>query len=65
MGYDTSIKIGKTNKNTVVDNISPRVKLCINDESLVSDGITNESPFLLAHLQDKSGINTARGIRQT
>jgi hypothetical protein len=61
-GYDTSIKVGGINENAVVDNISPRVKLYMNDETFVSGGITNDSPFLLANLEDESGINTASGI---
>ncbi len=61
-GYDTSIKVGGINENAVVDNISPRVQLYMNDETFVSGGITNDSPFLLANLEDESGINTASGI---
>ena len=61
-GYDTSIKVGGINENAVVDNISPRLKLYMNDETFVSGGTTNESPFLLANLEDESGINTASGI---
>jgi hypothetical protein len=61
-GHDTNIKVGGINENAVVDNISPRVKLYMNDETFVSGGITNESPFLLANLEDESGINTASGI---
>ncbi len=61
-GFDTTIKIGGINENAVVDNISPRVKLYMNDETFVSGGTTNESPFLLANLEDESGINTASGI---
>ena len=61
-GYDTNIKVGGINENAVVDNISPRVKLYMNDETFVSGGITNSSPFLLANLEDESGINTASGI---
>ncbi|UQD56003.1 type IX secretion system sortase PorU [Flavobacterium sp. K5-23] len=61
-GYDTSIKIGGINENAVADNISPKVKLYMNDETFVSGGITNESPFLLAFLEDENGINTASGI---
>ena len=34
----------------------------MNDESFVSGGITNDSPILLAFLQDEHGINTASGI---
>lgn len=61
-GYDTSIKIGGINENAIVDNISPIVKLYMNDETFVSGGTTNDSPFLLANLEDESGINTASGI---
>jgi hypothetical protein len=34
----------------------------MNDETFVSGGTTNESPFLLAFLEDENGINTASGI---
>ncbi|MFV5693447.1 type IX secretion system sortase PorU [Flavobacterium sp. LT1R49] len=61
-GYNTSIKVGGINENAVADNISPRVKLYMNDETFVSGGTTNESPFLLAFLEDENGINTAGGI---
>ena len=61
-GYNTSIKVGGINENAVVDNISPRVKLYMNDETFVSGGTTNESPFLVAFLEDENGINTASGI---
>ncbi|SFE74055.1 type IX secretion system sortase PorU [Flavobacterium xueshanense] len=61
-GFDSSIKIGGINENATADNISPRVKLYMNDETFVSGGITNKSPFLVAHLEDENGINTASGI---
>lgn len=61
-GYDTSIKVGGINQNATADNIPPRAKLYMNDESFVSGGITNESPILLAFLEDENGINTASGI---
>jgi hypothetical protein len=61
-GFDTSIKIGGINENAAEDNISPKVKLYMNDETFVSGGITNTSPFLLAFLEDENGINTASGI---
>jgi hypothetical protein len=61
-GYDSNIKIGGINENATADNISPRVKLYMNDETFVSGGTTNESPFLVAHLEDENGINTASGI---
>jgi hypothetical protein len=61
-GYNTTIKIGGINENAPQDNISPKVKLYMNDETFVSGGITNASPFLLAFLEDENGINTASGI---
>nr|WP_315219694.1 type IX secretion system sortase PorU [uncultured Flavobacterium sp.] len=61
-GYNNLIKIGGINENAPQDNISPKVKLYMNDETFVSGGITNESPFLLAFLEDENGINTASGI---
>lgn len=61
-GYNTAIKIGGINENAPQDNISPKVKLYMNDETFVSGGITNASPFLLAFLEDENGINTASGI---
>jgi hypothetical protein len=61
-GYDTSIKIGGVNENALTDNIPPTVELYMNDENFVSGGTTNESPFLLVHLEDENGINTAGGI---
>jgi hypothetical protein len=61
-GFDTNIKIGGINENAPQDNISPKVKLYMNDENFISGGITNTSPFLLAFLEDENGINTASGI---
>jgi hypothetical protein len=61
-GYNTDIKIGGINPNATADNVGPRVRLYMNDETFVNGGITNESPFLLALLEDENGINTASGI---
>ncbi|HEY0045340.1 MAG TPA: type IX secretion system sortase PorU [Flavobacterium sp.] len=61
-GVNTDIKIGGINENAVADDIGPKVKLYMNDETFVSGGITNESPFFLAFLEDEHGINTASGI---
>ncbi|CAD0002833.1 type IX secretion system sortase PorU [Flavobacterium salmonis] len=61
-GYNDIIKIGGINENAPQDNISPKVQLYMNDETFVSGGITNNSPFLLALLEDENGINTASGI---
>ncbi|MEC4004587.1 type IX secretion system sortase PorU [Flavobacterium sp. SUN052] len=61
-GYNLDIKVGGINTNAVADVTPPRVKLYMNDESFVNGGITNESPFFLAFLEDEHGINTASGI---
>ncbi|GIZ08542.1 type IX secretion system sortase PorU [Flavobacterium sp. UMI-01] len=61
-GLDATIKIGGVNENAPEDNINPVVKLYMNDETFVSGGITNASPFILALLEDENGINTAGGI---
>ncbi|AWG21315.1 peptidase C25 [Flavobacterium faecale] len=61
-GQNTKIKIGGVNENAPEDNINPIVKLYMNDETFVSGGITNSSPFIVAILEDENGINTASGI---
>jgi hypothetical protein len=61
-GYNLDIKVGGINTSAVADVTPPRVKLYMNDESFVNGGITNESPFFLAFLEDEHGINTASGI---
>lgn len=57
-----TIKIGGINENAAEDNIGPVITLYMNDENFVSGGITNESPTLLAKMEDENGINTASGI---
>ncbi|GGW68711.1 peptidase C25 [Winogradskyella epiphytica] len=61
-GSNFDVKIGGINENAPEDNIGPVIQLYMNDENFVSGGITNESPTLLAKLQDDNGINTASGI---
>lgn len=61
-GYDFSVKIGGINLNAPEDTTPPTVRLYMNDESFVYGGITNESPYFLAFLEDEHGINTASGI---
>lgn len=61
-GYNLDIKVGGINTNAVADVTPPRVRLFMNDETFVNGGITNESPFFLAFLEDEHGINTASGI---
>jgi hypothetical protein len=61
-GYNVDIKVGGIDTNAAADTTPPRVRLYMNDETFVNGGITNESPFFLAFLEDEHGINTASGI---
>lgn len=61
-GYSFDINVGGISESATEDNIGPVINLFMNDENFVAGGITNESPTLLAKLQDNSGINTASGI---
>ncbi len=57
-----TVRIGGINENAAEDNVGPVITLYMNDENFVSGGITNESPTLLAKMEDENGINTASGI---
>jgi len=61
-GYNKDILVGGINEDAPEDNVGPQIKLYMNDESFVSGGVTNSSPFLLAKLEDENGINTASGV---
>lgn len=61
-GVNSSIKIGGINTSAPADDLPPQIEAFMNDESFVSGGTTNDSPFLLLKLSDDNGINTASGI---
>jgi len=61
-GVSFDLKIGGLNEDAPEDNQGPTIRLFMNDESFVSGGITNDSPILIANLEDENGINTASGI---
>jgi len=61
-GRDETILIGGINENAPEDAMGPEVKLFLNDENFVSGGVVNNSPVLIAKLQDENGINTSSGI---
>ncbi len=61
-GQNEEIKVGGLDENAPEDNIGPDIRLFMNDESFVSGGITNDSPILIAKLEDEHGLNTASGI---
>lgn len=62
LGVNTDIVIGGLNEDAPIDNLGPRIRLFMNDENFVNGGITNDSPLILAKLEDENGINTASGI---
>ena len=61
-GFNLDLMVGGLNEDAPEDDIGPTIQLFMNDESFVSGGITNDSPILIAKLQDENGINTASGI---
>lgn len=61
-GINLELNVGGLNENAPEDNEGPLIRLYMNDESFVSGGITDDSPILLAKLEDPNGINTASGI---
>ncbi len=61
-GVNKDIIIGGLNENAPPDNLGPTIQLFMNDENFVNGGITNDSPIILAKLEDENGINTASGI---
>jgi len=62
VGYNNDVLIGDIDENAPEDTQGPMIELYMNDENFVDGGITNNNPFLLAKLNDESGINTAGGI---
>lgn len=61
-GFNLDILVGGLNENAPEDNQGPTIQLFMNDESFVTGGITNDSPLLIAKLEDENGINTSSGI---
>jgi hypothetical protein len=58
-GYFNNFRIGGTDSTAIADNKPPVVQVYLNDESFVTNGITNASPTLLVKLSDDYGINVA------
>lgn len=61
-GFNLDILVGGINENAPSDTQGPLINLFMNDESFVSGGVTNDSPILIAKLEDENGLNTASGI---
>jgi len=55
---DSSLRVGSINPNGITDDQGPIIDLAMNDFDFIDGGLTNQSPKLLAKLNDESGINT-------
>lgn len=61
-GFSENVTIGGIDRSAPEDKTGPEAQLFMNDTNFVNGGITDNSPFLLALLQDENGINTSSGI---
>lgn len=57
-GFYNKFSVGGSEDNCSGDGIGPEIDIFMNDSNFVDMGITDESPELLIHLNDVSGINT-------
>ena len=57
-GYDFNLIVGGFDENTTADKEGPEIDLYMNDTTFRWGDFTNENPVLLAHVFDRSGINT-------
>jgi hypothetical protein len=58
-GFTNDIIIGGSADSFNMDAAGPVINLYMNDEKFVFGGTTDETPMLLAKMEDESGINTA------
>ena len=58
-GVDTSISIGGILPVVGKDEEGPAIRLYLNDTTFREGGLSNESPLLIALLEDSSGINAS------
>ncbi len=57
-GSNKNILIGGSSGAGNSDQSGPQIRLYLNDENFVSGGITNNTPTILAFVEDENGINT-------
>lgn len=57
-GFYRNILVGGLDASADPDFAGPEVSLYMNDENFRSGGVTDENPFMLAFVDDVSGINT-------
>ncbi|MBP9583553.1 MAG: type IX secretion system sortase PorU, partial [Ignavibacterium sp.] len=58
-GYTNDIFIGGINSDAPIDETGPKVNLYLNDLNFVNGENVNESPLLIAVIEDESGVNTS------
>jgi hypothetical protein len=56
-GADLSFQVGQSEANVPPDNTSPLIEVFMGDTTFHNGGITNPDTYLVARLQDASGIN--------
>lgn len=56
-GIDENLVVGGLGNQVSNDNAGPSIKGYLNNVQFVNGGIVNETPLLLVHLSDASGIN--------
>ena len=61
-GVSADFLLGETEEELDSDGFGPQIQLYLNSSSFVSGGKVNETPLLIAKLEDVDGINTAGGI---
>ncbi|WP_424963088.1 type IX secretion system sortase PorU [Ekhidna sp.] len=59
-GSSREFVIGGSEENPAEDNEAPVITAFMNDESFNDGDIVGDSPLLIAHLEDESGITTTR-----
>ena len=57
-GQDVRLIIGGVDSNGINDEIGPTIKLYLNDKNFAFNGITDETPILIADIFDENGVNT-------
>ncbi len=59
-GYYNNFKIGGTSDDVMTDTIGPRITgIYLNNDSFRSGMSVNSTPFLIAYIEDESGVNTS------
>ncbi len=58
LGFENRFVVGGISNALQMDTVGPAVSMYLNDENFISSGLSNESPKLIIHLSDESGINT-------